>query len=142
MKIERWTAYLILCLIVGVATFNVLGSLTMGVIEKRRDIGALKSLGATRASIVRIFMFEGLLVGVLGTVLGLVLGLVVCYLQIQYHVFPLDPNVYIIPAIPIDIHAADIVAVTFASMLLSSIASLYPARRAANLLPVVALRWE
>ncbi|MBK7256813.1 MAG: ABC transporter permease [Ignavibacteriae bacterium] len=74
MQIERWTAYIILCLIVGVASFNVLGSLTMGVIEKRRDIGVLKALGATRSSILRIFMVEGLLVGTLGTVLGSVLG--------------------------------------------------------------------
>ncbi|MBM2841382.1 MAG: Permease [Bacteroidetes bacterium] len=142
MKIERWGAYLILCLIVGVATFNVLGSLTMGVIEKRRDIGVLKSLGATRRSITRIFIFEGLLVGFIGTGLGLLLGLLVCYVQIHYQIFPLDPNVYIIPAIPIEVRWADFVAVTVASMMLSTFASLYPARRAANLLPVAAIRWE
>jgi lipoprotein-releasing system permease protein len=142
MQIERWSAYLILCLIVGVATFNVLGSLTMGVIEKRRDIGVLKALGATRGSITRIFMFEGLLVGTIGTSLGLVLGLVVCYLQAQYQLFPLDPTVYIIPAIPVDIRVEDFVSVTLASMLLSTFASLYPARRAARLLPMAAIRWE
>jgi lipoprotein-releasing system permease protein len=142
MKIERWSAYLILCLIVGVATFNVLGSLTMGVIEKKRDIGVLKSLGATRGSITRIFMFEGLLVGSIGTGLGLLLGLIVCYLQIHFQLFPLDPNVYIIPAIPIEVRWGDFVAVTIASMVLSTVASLYPARRAARLLPVTAIRWE
>ena len=88
MKIERWTAYIILCLIVGVATFNVLGSLTMGVIEKRRDIGILKALGATSGSITRLFMFEGMLVGTLGTLLGTGIGLLVCYLQITYQLFP------------------------------------------------------
>ncbi|HEX9006340.1 MAG TPA: ABC transporter permease, partial [Bacteroidota bacterium] len=70
MKVERWSAYIILCLIIGVAVFNVLGSLTMGVIEKRRDIGILKALGSTRLSIVRLFMVEGLLVGTIGTVAG------------------------------------------------------------------------
>ncbi|MEK9139118.1 MAG: FtsX-like permease family protein [Bacteroidota bacterium] len=142
MKIERWSAYLILCLIVGVATFNVLGSLTMGVIEKKRDVGVLKSLGATRTSITRIFMFEGLLVGSIGTSLGLCLGLIVCYLQIHYQLFPLDPNVYIIPAIPVEVRWIDFIAVTVASMLLSTLASLYPARRASMLLPVNAIRWE
>ncbi len=142
MKIERWTAYIILCLIVGVATFNVLGSLTMGIIEKRRDIGVLKALGATRRSILRIFMVEGILVGTIGTLLGSLLGLAVCYLQIQYHLFPLDPTVYIIPAIPVEIRWVDFVAVSGASMLLSILASLYPAGRAARLTPVEAIRWE
>jgi lipoprotein-releasing system permease protein len=142
MQIERWTAYIILCLIVGVASFNVLGSLTMGVIEKRRDIGVLKALGATRNSILRIFMVEGLLVGTLGTVLGSALGLLVCYVQIRFGLFPLDPTVYIIPAIPVEVRWTDFIAVAGASMLLSFLASLYPARRAASLTPVQAIRWE
>jgi lipoprotein-releasing system permease protein len=142
MKIERWSAYIILCLIVGVATFNVLGSLTMGVIEKRRDIGVLKAIGATRRSITRLFMFEGILVGLLGTFMGTCIGLVVCWLQIRYRLFPLDPTVYIIPALPVEIRWTDFIAVSLASMLLSTLASLYPARRAANLLPVEAIRWE
>jgi lipoprotein-releasing system permease protein len=135
-------AYIILCLIVCVATFNVLGSLTMGVVEKRRDIGILKALGATRQTILRIFMFEGILVGVLGTVLGIGLGLGVCVLQIEYHLFPLDPSVYIIPAIPVEVRWTDFVSVGLASMALATVASLYPALRAARLLPVEAIRWE
>jgi len=142
MKVERWTAYIILCMIVGVATFNVLGSLTMGVIEKRRDIGILKALGATSTSIMRVFMFEGVLVGTIGTLLGTGIGLLVCYLQIHYQLFPLDPTVYIIPAIPVEVRWTDFVAVSLATMLLSILASLYPARRAASLLPVQAIRWE
>jgi len=142
MMIERWTAYIILCLIVGVATFNVLGSLTMGIIEKRRDIGILKALGATRTSIVRIFMFEGLLVGTIGTAAGVLIGVAVCLLQIRYSLFPLDPTVYIIPAIPVELRWTDFVAVVLASMTLSTLASLHPARRAARLLPVDAIRWE
>lgn len=142
MQIERWSAFIILSLIIGVASFNILGSLTMGVIEKRRDIGVLKSLGATNGSIMRVFMFEGILVGTVGTVLGIIIGLVVCYLQIEYKLFPLDPNVYIIPAIPIDIRWSDFLAVGGASMLLSMLSALYPAYRAARLLPVEAIRWE
>jgi lipoprotein-releasing system permease protein len=142
MQVERWSAYIILCLIVGVATFNVLGSLTMGVIGKRRDIGILKALGATRTSIMRVFMFEGLLVGTIGTVLGSAIGVIVCYLQIRYHLFPLDPTVYIIPAIPVEVRWTDFVAVSGASMVLSALASLYPALRAARMVPVESLRWE
>ncbi len=93
MRLERWMAYIILCLIIGVASFNLLGSLTMSVIEKTRDIGILKSMGATNRSIVKIFMFEGVLVGVLGSLLGLSLGLILVWLQNQYHLFPLDPTV-------------------------------------------------
>ncbi|MER3524604.1 MAG: permease [Ignavibacteria bacterium] len=142
MQIERWSAYIILCLIIGVATFNMLGSLTMGVVEKRRDIGVLKSLGATNRSVMRLFMFEGLFVGVIGTVLGMAIGLAVCYVQIRYQVFPLDPNIYIIPAIPVEVRWTDFAAIGTASMVLSSLAALYPARRAAALMPVEAIRWE
>jgi lipoprotein-releasing system permease protein len=142
MKIERWGAYIILCLIIGVASFNVLGSLTMSIMEKRRDIGILKAIGATQSSITRLFMFEGILVGILGTVAGMMIGTLVCYLQIEYRIFPLDPSVYIIPAIPVELRAGDFLAVGGASMLLSGLSSLYPAARAARMIPVDALRWE
>ena len=114
----------------------------MGVIEKRRDIGVLKALGATRASIIRLFMFEGMLVGTIGTVLGVCIGLILCYLQVHFQLFPLDPTVYIIPAIPVEVRWTDFIAVSLASMVLSALASLYPARRAAALMPVDAIRWE
>ncbi len=142
MLIERWSAYIILCLIIGVASFNVLGSLVMSVIEKRREIGVLKSLGAPNGGIIRIFMFEGIQIGIIGTILGMVIGLIVCYLQVRYHLFPLDPRVYIISAIPVDVRTSDFLWVGGASMLLSSLAALYPALRAARLNPVDAIRWE
>jgi lipoprotein-releasing system permease protein len=142
MKIERWTAYVILCLIIGVAMFNVLGSLTMSVMAKRRDIGVLKAFGATTASITRIFMMEGVLVGILGTLIGVLLGLGVCYLQIHYHLFPLDPMVYIIPAIPVEVVGSDLLTVVATSLLFSAVTSWYPAMRAARLLVIDAIRWE
>lgn len=142
MQIERWSAYIILCLIVCVAVFNMLGSLTMGVIEKRRDIGILKAMGSDNRNILRVFMFEGILVGTVGTVLGIIIGVVVCYLQMRYSLFPLDPTIYIIPAIPVKIRWTDFLAVGSASMLLSTLAALYPARKAARLMPVDAIRWE
>jgi lipoprotein-releasing system permease protein len=142
MKVERWIAYIILCLIIAVATFNILGSLTMTVIEKRRDIGVLKSFGCSKKNISKIFMFQGLLIGAVGTIFGCLLGLCLCVLQIEFGLFPLDPNVYIIPALPVELRWMDFVYVSCASILICFTATIYPARRAANLLPVEAIRWE
>jgi lipoprotein-releasing system permease protein len=142
MKIERWTAFIILCLIVAVASFNLLGSMTMSVIEKTRDIGILKTMGATNADIIAIFRFEGALVGFVGILTGSALGLLVCWMQVQYHLFPLDPTVYIIPAIPIEIRVTDFIAITAATMVLCYSAAIYPAYRAASLQPAEAIRWE
>jgi lipoprotein-releasing system permease protein len=142
MEIERWSAYIILSLIIAVATFNILGSLTMSVIEKKRDIGVMKSMGATNRAIVRIYLLEGLIVGLIGSILGGLIGYMVCYLQIRYHLFPLDPTVYIIPALPVEIRLLDFITVGGAALLLSSLAALYPARRAARIEPAEAIRWE
>jgi lipoprotein-releasing system permease protein len=142
MKIERWTAFIILCLIVAVASFNLLGSMTMSVIEKTRDIGILKTMGATNVDIIAIFRFEGALVGIVGILAGTALGLLVCWLQVQFHLFPLDPTVYIIPAIPIEIRLTDFIAITAATMVLCYSAAVYPAYRAASLQPSEAIRWE
>lgn len=142
MLIERWSAYILLCLIIVVASFNMLGSLTMGVIEKRRDIAVLKAIGMTSKSIVRLFMAEGLLIGCIGTFLGVVIGLVVLFLQVQFRIVPLDQTIYIIPAIPVEIRWTDFVAIAGASLGLSFLAAYYPARRAAAVLPAESLRWE
>ncbi len=142
MKIERWSAFVLLSLIVIVATFNMLGSLTMTVIEKKRDIAILKAMGMVTKRIVRIFMVEGMLIGFLGTLAGMILGSVVLWLQVHYQLFPLDPTIYIIPAIPVEIRWADFLTVGFASLGLSFLAAYYPARRAAKSPPAEALRWE
>jgi lipoprotein-releasing system permease protein len=142
MTVERWTAYVLLCLIVVVATFNMLGSLTMGVIEKQRDIAVLKSMGMTSNNIIRIFMVEGVLIGLIGTVGGIIIGLAVLFLQTTYQIFPLDTSIYIIPAIPVEIRWSDFVSIAIASLGLSFLAAYYPARRAASTVPAEALRWE
>ncbi len=142
MKIERWSAYILLSLIILVATFNMLGSLTMGVIEKQRDISVLKSIGMTSKNIVRIFMVEGLIIGIIGTVLGVIIGLIVLYLQVHYQLFALDATIYIIPAIPVEIQWIDFVEIAFVSLGLSFLAAYYPSRRAAATIPAEGLRWE
>jgi lipoprotein-releasing system permease protein len=142
MKVERWIAYIILCLIIAVATFNILGSLTMTVIEKKRDIGILKSFGCSKKTISRIFILQGLLVGIIGTIFGCLLGLIICILQIDFALFPLDPTIYIIPAMPVDINGMDFIYVAAASIIICFTATIYPSRRAAKMLPVDAIRWE
>jgi lipoprotein-releasing system permease protein len=142
MQVERWTAYIILSLIIAVATFNIAGSLTMTVIEKKRDIGVMKTLGAPTGSIIKIFMFEGIFIGAYGTIIGCILGFTVCMLQIKYKLFPLDPTVYPIDALPIDMRWTDFVYVGLAGFLLCFLASLYPAMRASKQEPIEAIRWE
>jgi lipoprotein-releasing system permease protein len=142
MEMERWAAYIILSLIILVATFNILGSLSMSVIEKRRDIGILRAIGVEEKSILRIFMFEGLLVGIIGTLVGAFLGYLLCILQIKYNLYPLDPTQYKIDSLPLEIRYTDFFYVAGMSMLLSFLASLYPAKRAAKINPVEAIKWE
>ncbi len=142
MQIERWAAYILLCLIIAVATFNIFASLTMTVIEKKKDIGILRTMGVNRKSILRIFMFEGILVGAIGTFIGIAIGLIVCYLQIEYNFYPLDSSKYIISALPIEVRTTDILAIGGMAMLLAFIASLYPAKRAANTIIIESIKYE
>lgn len=142
MLIERWSAYIILCLIIAVATFNILGSLSMTVIEKKKDIGVLRAMGANSKSIVRIFMYEGLLIGFIGTIAGLALGLLICVLQINYNFYPLDPLKYVVDAMPVEIIVTDVLAIGAASFLLSFLAAVYPAKKAAKLNAIESIKWE
>jgi len=142
MQVERWTAYIILSLIIAVATFNILGSLSMSVIEKKRDIGILRSMGVTEGSILKIFMFEGLLIGIIGTLLGIIIGYAVCYLQLHYNIYPLDPAQYKIDSLPVELRVSDFFFISGASMLLSFLASLFPAKKAAKVNPISAIKWE
>ncbi len=142
MLIERWAAYILLSLIIGVAVFNILTSLTMSVLEKKKDIGVLRSMGTTGNSIKKIFMFEGMLVGIIGTVLGLAIGLFVCYLQIAFNIYSLDASKYVIDTLPVQVKFSDILAVTIMSLLLTFFASKYPANRALKTKIIDSIKWE
>ena len=142
MQIERWVAYILLSLIIAVASFNILGSLSMSVIEKKRDIGILRSMGAKENSILKIFMYEGLMIGIVGTSLGVLLGYLICFIQIQYNIYPLDPTQYKIDSLPLEIRLLDFFVIAGASLLLSFIASLIPAKRAAKVDALQAIKWE
>ena len=142
MQIERWVAYILLSLIIAVASFNILGSLSMSVIEKKRDIGILRSMGSKEKSILKIFMYEGLMIGLIGTVLGVLLGYLICFMQIQYNIYPLDPTQYKIDSLPLEIRFLDFFVIAGASLFLSFIASLIPAKRAAKVDALQAIKWE
>ena len=142
MQIERWVAYILLSLIIAVATFNILGSLSMSVIEKKRDIGIMRSMGSQEKSILKIFMYEGLMIGVVGTLLGVLLGYFICFLQLQYNIYPLDPTQYKIDSLPLEIRLSDFFYIAGVSLLLSLIASYIPAKRAAKVDALQAIKWE
>jgi lipoprotein-releasing system permease protein len=142
MQIEKWGAFFILCLIIMIAAFNIISSLIMVVMEKIREIGILKSMGATKTSILKIFMFEGVIIGIIGTILGNILGYSIGYLQIKFKLISLDPDIYVISALPIKMYFIDFLAISGISLLLCFAASLYPAYKAANLFPVEAIRYE
>ena len=114
----------------------------MVVIEKRKDIGILKSMGSTSPSIMKIFMFEGLVVGVIGTILGSALGFILCWVQKTFKVVSLPAEIYFISSLPIDMRAFDFVLVALAAVGITFLATIYPAKRAAELAPVDAIRYE
>ncbi len=142
LKVERWVAFIILSLIIAVASFNILASLTMTVIEKKRDIGILKSIGATETMITRIFLFEGVVVGLIGMFAGSFIGLAVTLMQKYFEFYKLDSSVYMIQALPVELRFTDFIFVPLAAFVLCFLASLYPALRASGLNPVESIRWE
>jgi lipoprotein-releasing system permease protein len=142
LKVERWAAFILLSLIIIVASFNILGSLTMTVIEKKRDIGILKAMGASDKMITRIFMFEGLVVGLVGMVTGSILGVGISLLQIYFKIYKLDTSVYKLDALPMELRVSDFIYIPLAALVLCFLASLYPSMRAAKQKPVDSIRWE
>lgn len=142
MKIERWVAYLLLSLIIVVASFNILSSLSMTVLEKKRDISIMKSFGISEKSLLKIFLNEGAIIGIVGTFLGLILGLFICWLQLEFKIYPLDPTQYKVDSLPLKIQAIDFLTVSFASMSLSIIAAAFPALRASKTNLIEGIKWE
>ena len=142
MEIEKWGSFIILSLIIMVAAFNIISSLIMVVMEKTKEIGILKSMGATQKSIRKIFMYEGLAVGIAGTILGSLIGYSLAFAQYHFHIISLPGDVYLISSLPIVMHWVDFFAIITVSILLSLVASIYPAHRASKLIPVEAIRYE
>ena len=142
LRLEKVTMFVILTLIVLVAAFGIASTLFMMVMKKTREIAILKSMGATRQSIMQIFMLNGLLIGGLGTGIGLVLGLLLCGLLKRYEFIHLPKDVYPLSTLPVQVQGLDVLAIILAAMAISFLATLYPSWQAARLDPVEAIRYE
>ena len=142
MRIEKAVMFTILILIVIVAAVNIVSSLVMLVLEKRRDIGVLRTMGVTPRGIQRIFLLQGTLVGACGTILGLAAGLGVSYALGRWKLLRLPGEIYFIDTLPVKIEWIDFAIVAGAAILTCFLASLYPAWQAARLAPVETIRYE
>ncbi|MFN8358972.1 MAG: ABC transporter permease [Candidatus Kapaibacterium sp.] len=140
MQFERLVSFSIISIIVLVAVFNILASLSMSVVQKQRDIALLKAIGATNRLIRNIFLAEGVIIGLIAVSAGVALGLGLCLGQQQYGWFGLDRSKYIISAIPVSVYSSDVLIVCALALLLCFGATIYPAQRAATTLISRALR--
>jgi lipoprotein-releasing system permease protein len=142
LKLEKLAMALILFLIVLVAAFNIISTLIMVVADKTREIGILKSMGLTRASVLRIFILQGLAIGLIGTVLGTGGGLLLVTLLDTYEFISLPGDVYFIDRLPVALDVFDVIWIIGASLVIAFAATIYPARQASKLMPVEAIRHD
>ncbi|HSU29431.1 MAG TPA: FtsX-like permease family protein [Chitinophagaceae bacterium] len=131
MNLERWVIYAVLCLILVVAAFNMIGALTMLVLEKQKDISVLHALGGDRVFIRKIFLGEGLLLALIGGAVGMLLALLIAFLQIKYHIIPLQGGTFLIDYFPVKLRVMDFLLVGATVLVIALIASWLPARKAA-----------
>jgi len=141
LKLEKIGMFIILTLIVLVASFNIVSNLIMIVIEKAREIAIIRAMGATSRGIMFVFMIQGLIIGIVGTILGLIGGYAAC-LVLKVYKFPLPPDVYYLSFLPIKTSLSDFIIVSAAAIIISFLATIYPSWRASKLAPVEPLRYE
>lgn len=141
LHLQKVTLSIIMLFIVIVASFNIVGTLIMMVLDKQRDISIMKSMGASDGMIMRTFIYQGMFIGGIGTVLGLLGGLLVCYLLTLYE-FELDATVYLISSLPVKLEPSVFAMVGISTMFISFLATLYPSWWATQLSPVEGLRYE
>lgn len=142
LQLEKLVMSVILGLIVLVAAFNICGSLIMVVRDKTKDIAILKSMGAFDITILRLFLLQGTFLGLVGTVAGVILGVVLSWALKDVIQFPLDASVYMIDRLPVDLRASDVGLVAVGAVIMSALATFYPAKLAANLIPTEGLKSE
>ena len=142
LQLEKLGMGLILLLIVVVAAFNIVGTLTMVVTDKTREIGILRAMGFPAKSVRKVFVLQGMIVGLIGTGAGAVAGAVIAQLFDRGRFISLDPAVYFIDHLPIQVQPLDFGLIVVASIIVATLATMYPSRRAADLAPVEAIRHE
>jgi lipoprotein-releasing system permease protein len=141
LKLEKTAMFIILTLIVLVAAFNIISTLTMVVMEKTKDIAILKSMGAKSGNILRIFVYEGLIIGCTGTAIGVAGGLGLCKILSRYQFIKLPSDVYPMSTLPVKILPFDVTAVALAAVLITFLATIYPSWQASRVEPAEALRY-
>ncbi|MBI2447884.1 MAG: FtsX-like permease family protein, partial [Candidatus Omnitrophica bacterium] len=134
--------FIILALIIVVACFNIISTLIMVVMEKTKDIGILKSIGATNRGIMAIFTLQGLIIGITGTLTGAAGGMALSFLLKTYPIIKLPSDIYSIDRLPVDVQWNDAFYIILASISISLVSTLYPSWQASRLNPVEALRYE
>ncbi len=142
LRLEKLGMFIAIALIVVVAALNIVSTLVLMVMEKVRDIGVLAAMGATAAGVRRIFLLQGLIIGVAGTAAGVTLGVALARLLDRYRLVPLPVDVYFIPYVPFHVRPLDVILVAALAVVVSFLATLYPSLRAAQLDPSEALRYE
>ncbi len=142
LKLEKTAMFIVLALIVLVAAFNIVSTLIMVVMEKGKDIAILKSMGASSNSIMRIFIYEGLVIGLSGTLLGVVGGLALCKILSKYQFIKLPSDVYPMTTLPVLVLPLDVTLVAVSAVIITLLATLYPSWQASRVDPAVALRYE
>jgi len=141
IKIEKILMFLLLTLIILVAAFNLVAMLTMVIMEKRSEIGILRSMGASKAGVMSIFMFQGTVIGAIGTLLGVAGGLAVCGILKEIKV-DLPPDVYFINTLPVLVEWSDVVMISVASILICFVATVYPSWEACKIPPLEAIKYD
>jgi lipoprotein-releasing system permease protein len=139
LRLEKITMFIVLGIVILVASFSIVGNLIMVVFEKGREIALLKTLGATNWGVMRLFVLRGLMIGVIGTLLGVGMGLSACVLAKHFGI-PLNPDVYYIDRLPINIDGSSVTLIAFAGVVISALAALYPAVLAIRIRPATGLR--
>ena len=141
MELEKWVIFIALSLIIVVAAFNIMSILSMSILIKTPEIGILRAMGARSGGISRIFVLQGLFIGVFGTSLGCIVGLIICTLQDRFQIISIPSDIYIISSLPVDMQVTDFLLVSSISVLICFLAAILPARKAASLQPVDAIRY-
>ncbi len=142
LKLEKIAMFIILALIIFVASFNIISSLVMTVMEKKKDIAILKAMGAKNRSIMKIFMAEGLVIGVFGALVGSVIGYLMCVVQNWLHVVKLSEEVYTINVLPMKISVTDVLVIASVTIVICLLSTIYPSYKATKIDPVETLRYE